>query len=143
MTTTAKALPENSQGEGESIIMEHRRRVPRQSAGWEGTCHIDGESDERPRACRVIDISMLGLGMTFEHSSSPSNLLGRGISVDVPAVTDSVSIRLEGVVNNAVPTSEGTIRVGIAFNGPSDSEPGTPADQIRKRIGRTSAGRAR
>lgn len=123
--------------------MEHRRRVPRQYAAWEGTCHIDGESGEWPRACQVIDISMLGLGMTFEHSSSPSDLLGRGISVDVPAVSDSVSIRLEGVINNAVPTSEGTIRVGIAFTGPSESEPGTPAVQSTKRIGPTSAGRAR
>jgi PilZ domain len=96
--------------------MKHRRRVPRQPASWEGNCHIEGEFPARSRACRIIDISMLGLGMTLEHSS-PSELLGRRISVDVPAVSDSVSIRLEGVVNNAVPMLEGVVRVGIAFDG--------------------------
>ena len=106
--------------------MKHRRQVPRQPAGWEGTCHIEGES--AARSCRVIDISMLGLGLTFTHPS-PSELLGRRISVDVRAVGDSVSIRLEGVVKNAGPTLEGAVRVGVAFDGLSESEPGTAAVQ--------------
>jgi hypothetical protein len=111
--------------------MKHRRRVPRQHAGWEGTCHVAGDPAGTSRACRVIDISMLGLGMTFEHSS-PSELLGRRISVDVPANGDSFSIRLEGVVKNAIPTVEEAVRVGIAFDGPSESEPGTAAAQSMK-----------
>jgi hypothetical protein len=123
--------------------MEHRRRVPRQPAGWEGTCLIDDEAAAEARACRVIDISMLGLGMTFENSASPSDLLGRRISIDVPAVSDSVSIRLEGVINNAVSTSDGTIRVGIAFTGPSESPAGIPAVLSTKRMGRASAGSGR
>ena len=119
--------------------MKHRRRVPRQPASWEGNCHIEGEPLEGSRACRVIDISMLGLGMTFEHPS-PSELLGRRISVDVPAVSDSVSIRLEGVINNAAPTLDGLVRVGIAFDGLSEPEPDAGAVQSTKKIGSSAAG---
>jgi hypothetical protein len=82
---------------------------------------------------------MLGLGMTLEHSS-PSELLGRRISVDVPAVSDSVSIRLEGVVNNAVPMLEGVVRVGIAFDGLADPEPATGAVQGKVKIAPSVAG---
>jgi hypothetical protein len=113
--------------------MKHRRRVPRQAACWDGTCHIEGESAEGHRPCLVIDISMLGLGMTLEHSS-PTDIVGRRISVDVPAVGDSVSLRLEGVINNAVPTLQGAVRVGIAFEGLLESQPGTAEVQSTKRI---------
>lgn len=119
--------------------MKHRRRVPRQPASWEGICHVEGEPSAGRRSCRVIDISMLGLGMTLEHSS-PNELLGRRISVDVPAVSDSVSIRLEGVVNNAVRMPEGVVRVGIAFDGLSESEPGTGGVQGAKEIRSSAAG---
>jgi PilZ domain len=125
MTARTNGLPENGREEGE-FIMKHRRRVPRQIAGWEGTCRIVGDSAAGSWACRVIDISMLGLGMTFNHAS-PSELLGRRISVEVPAVGDSFSLQLEGVVKNAVPTLEGAVRVGIAFDGLSESEPGFAA----------------
>ncbi len=127
MTTSTNGLPENGREEGESI-MKYRRRVPRQPAGWEGTCHIEGDAAAGWRTCRVIDISMLGLGITFDDPS-PSELVGRHIAVDVPAVGDSVSIRLEGVVKNAVPTDGATVRVGIAFNGPSESELGVATVQ--------------
>ena len=108
--------------------MKHRRRVPRQPAGWDGTCHLEGDSAAASRAYRVIDISMLGLGMMLTHPS-PSELLGQRISVDIPAVGDSVSIRLEGMVKNAVPSLGEAVRVGISFDGLSDSEPDTAAFQ--------------
>jgi hypothetical protein len=111
--------------------MKHRRRVPRQPAGWEGTCYMEGESASGSRACRVIDISMLGLGMTFAHPS-PSELLGRRIFIDVPAVGDSASIQLEGTVKNAVPTSAEAVRVGISFEGLSESELDTAMFQSTK-----------
>ena len=82
---------------------------------------------------------MLGLGMTFEHSS-PSELLGCQISVDAPAVTASVSIRLAEVINNAVPMSEGVVRVGMAFDGLSDSDPGAATGQSTKKIDSNAAG---
>jgi hypothetical protein len=106
--------------------MRHRRRVPRQPVGWEGTCHIVGDSAALSRECRVVDISMLGLGMTVEHPS-PSELLGRRISVDFADAGDSFSIRLEGLVRNAAPTVDGVVRVGISFDGLDAPDPGTVA----------------
>jgi hypothetical protein len=101
--------------------MEQRRRVPRMSAGWFGICHIEGESDPSGRDCQVIDISMFGLGISLHHFW-PLELVGRHISVEAPAVGDSVNVRLDGVIKNAEQTSGGAIRVGIEFDGLSESE---------------------
>jgi PilZ domain-containing protein len=95
--------------------MQFRRRVPRQPAGWDGVCQIEGEFAAR---CRIIDISMLGVGLTLDHPS-PYALVGRRISVDIPAVGDSASLRLEGKVANAKLTLRTSVRLGIAFDRPS------------------------
>ena len=95
--------------------MTYSRRVKRLRAGWDGTCQIEGEAGEWP--CRVVDISVLGLGVTLKHAS-PSQLAGRRISVDVPAVA-----RLEGEITNAVPILGGAVRVGIMFDKPPTSTP--------------------
>ena len=95
--------------------MYFRRRTPRQPAGWDGVCQIEGEFAAR---CRVVDISMLGVGITLDHPS-PYALVGRHISVDLPAVGDSASIRLEGKIANARLTLRTTVRVGIEFDSPS------------------------
>ena len=95
--------------------MHFRRRVPRQPAGWDGVCQIEGEFAAR---CRVVDISMYGVGITTDHPR-PYALVGRHISVDVPAVGDSASIRLEGKITNAKLTLWTTVRVGIEFDSPS------------------------
>ena len=121
-------LPENNSVQRGSV-MHMRRRVPRQPAGWDGSCHIEGESTETRRECRVIDISMLGLGITLNHPNT-SEVLGRHISVDVAAVGDSVSIRLEGVVTNAQPTLGGAVRIGIAFDELSHSDAGMSLHSI-------------
>jgi hypothetical protein len=102
--------------------MEQRRRVPRQSSGWKGSCLIEGESTTVGwRDCKVVDISMLGLGVMFRHRR-PSELIGRCISVEVPASADSLSIRLEGQVKNAAMTRSGTVRVGVEFVGLTQEE---------------------
>jgi PilZ domain len=102
--------------------MERRRRVSRQPAGWAGMCRIDGESVVRWHDCRVIDISILGLGITFHHQR-PSELVGRVLHVEVPAVGDSVKVRFEGKIRNAAQTNpEGTVRVGVEFVGLSEAE---------------------
>lgn len=111
--------------------MENRRLIPRERVGWEGLCQIEGE-DATP--CRVVDLSMFGLGLTFDDPSLPQleghrniyrgatvgesvpRFVGRRISVDVPAVGDSVSIRLEGKVANAKRMSGAAVRVGIKFD---------------------------
>ncbi len=73
---------------------------------------MEGESAAGWRDCRVIDISMLGLGMTF-HYPWASNLVGRRVFVEVPAVCDSVNVRLEGEIKNAATLRGGNIRVGV------------------------------
>jgi hypothetical protein len=93
--------------------MTYSRRVKRLRAGWDGVCRIEGEPGER--RCRIDDISMLGLGVTFTHAS-PSELAGRRIAVDVPAMA-----RLEGQITHAEVVLGGAIRVGIVFNDPSSA----------------------
>jgi hypothetical protein len=87
--------------------------VKRLRAGWDGICRIEGESDDRQ--CRVVDISMLGLGITLKHPA-PADLAGRGISIDVPAVA-----QLEGAITHAEPILGGVVRAGVTFNEPSAS----------------------
>ena len=88
--------------------MTYNRRVKRLRAGWDGICRIEGEPGER--RCRIDDISMLGLGVTLTYPS-PSQLAGRRISVDVPAMA-----RLEGEITHAEVILGGGVRVGIVFN---------------------------
>ena len=87
--------------------MTYSRRVKRLRAGWDGVCRIEDDPAERP--CRVDDISMLGAGVTFAHPS-PSELAGRRISVDVPAVA-----QLEGEITHAETILGGAVRAGIVF----------------------------
>ena len=90
-------LPENVRIEGGSTT-RFRRRVPRQPTVWDGICHIEGESPDEWPECRVVDISMLGIGITL-NCPSQCPLVGRHILVDVPA--GEVSIRLEGNITNS------------------------------------------
>lgn len=87
--------------------MTYSRRVKRLRAGWDGICSIEG--DPADRQCRVDDISMLGAGVTFTHNA-PSDLAGRRISIDVPAVA-----RLEGEITHAELILGGFVRAGIVF----------------------------
>jgi hypothetical protein len=107
--------------EGVTRILPLRRRVPRQLAGWSGSCLMEGEPDTERRECQVIDISMLGLGLLFQHPS-PSTLVGGRISVEVSAVDDRVNIRLEGIVRYATVTSGGGVRVGVEFDNEDPTE---------------------
>jgi hypothetical protein len=107
--------------DGEHRILPLRRRVPRQLAGWTGTCAMDSDPETERHQCRVVDISMLGLGLVFRHPS-PSSLVGGRISIEVSAVDDRVNIRLEGVVRNSTVTSGGAVRVGVEFDDDEESE---------------------
>jgi hypothetical protein len=99
----------------EGLPLNHKRGVPRHPALWDGTCSIERESSG-PRGCRVIDISIFGLGITLKHPS-PSQLVGRRISVEIPMADDSVRIYTAGTITNAGPTFGGEVRVGIKFDG--------------------------
>jgi PilZ domain len=101
--------------------MENRRRAPRQTAGWTGFCHVEGESAAGWRDCRVADISMLGIGIRMQHSH-PSDLIGRRVSVELPAVGDAVNIRFEGEVRNVARSTLRSARIGIEFSQLSHTE---------------------
>ena len=117
--------------EKEETNMEYRRRVPRERAGWDGLCQIEGELATH---CKVDDISMFGLGLTLNYSFPPqpegrrnvyagttigdsvTELVGRRISVDVPAVGDSVTSNSRVSSPNAKRMSGEVVRVGIEFD---------------------------
>ncbi|HTU39194.1 MAG TPA: PilZ domain-containing protein [Acidimicrobiales bacterium] len=102
--------------------MENRRRVVRHKTAWTGFCHIEGENAVAWRDCRVVDISILGVGIRIQHFK-PSELVGRRVAVELPAVGDSVNIRLEGEVKHVARTAlRATVRVGIEFDGLSNTE---------------------
>jgi hypothetical protein len=108
--------------------MEHRRRVPRQPAGWRGLCLVEGETATGWHDCRVIDISTLGLGITL-HYPVLTELMGRGLSVEVPALNETVKIRFEGTIKNvAAPVAGGVVRIGIEF--PEHSEASQPMTAV-------------
>jgi hypothetical protein len=95
------------------LDVTYNRRVKRLAAGWDGICSIEGESGER--LCRVVDISMLGLGIALAHPS-PTELAGRRISIDVPAMA-----RLEGQITHAEPILGGAVRAGVTFLDPASA----------------------
>ncbi len=99
--------------------MERRRRVPRVSTpGWSGTYSLQGDG----RECRVIDISVLGVGIEL-LGDVPPDLIGHRLEVQVQApVGESVSIHLTGTVKNTSPGPEGGIRVGLEFVNLSETE---------------------
>ncbi len=101
--------------------MLERRRSPRQTSGWSGSCLIEDEHTEGWRECSVLDISPFGLGMTFSHDH-PLGLVGRAVAVEFPAVSDWVSIRLEGEIKNAALIRPGLIRASVEFVGLSEAE---------------------
>ncbi len=102
--------------------MQNRRRVARHHAGWNGFLHVEGESAAGWRDCRVVDISMLGVGIKMQHLR-PSELVGRRVAVELPAVGDSINLRLEGQVKHVMRTTlRTTVRIGIEFDRLSNTE---------------------
>jgi hypothetical protein len=102
--------------------MDTRRRIPRQAAGWTGTCLIEADVPVAHwRDCWVLDISMLGLGIAFDHRR-PFELVDREIAVEFPAVGDLVSVRLEGRIKNIEVMRLGLVQAGIEFVGLSEEE---------------------
>lgn len=101
--------------------MEDRRRVPRRSGSWSGFCRVEGESPKGGWNCQVIDISALGLAIVFHHPR-PSDLVGRRISVDLPALGTSIKMTLEGEIRDTRTDSDGIVRAGIEFVDPSEDE---------------------
>jgi len=97
--------------------MERRRRMPRQSAGWSGKYCVEGDGPEAWHECRVLDISIIGLGVElFGPISRPGDLLGRRITVEAHTPAgESLSIRARGEVKNVTAGAKGGMRVGVEF----------------------------
>jgi hypothetical protein len=101
--------------------MENRRRLQRQPAGWAASYQLAGEHASGWHDCRVVDISMHGIGITFDHPN-PNELSGRLISVNLPGDGSCVNVRLEGEIKNTAITMSRDIRVGVEFIGLSETE---------------------
>ena len=103
--------------------MRERRRASRQTAGWRATCLIDEPElgTKEWRECWVLDLSTGGLAVTMLHRN-PSELLGRSILVEFPAMSQWVSVRLEGEINNIEEMAPELVRVGIHFDQLSKEE---------------------
>jgi hypothetical protein len=97
-------------------MMEFRRRIPRQTAGWVGQCCIEGDPVDEVRECRVLDVSEFGIGILL-HDPRGSELIGRRVSVETPKHGVSLNIKLEGEVRNVVAEEGGSVRLGIEFVG--------------------------
>jgi hypothetical protein len=70
----------------------------------------------------VLDVSVIGVGVELV-TEIPTDPLGRRITIEVhPSAGRSVSLRLIGTIQNAVPTSGGRLRVGVQFIGLSETE---------------------
>lgn len=98
--------------------MERRRRVPRQTAGWTGKYTIEGEDPEAWYECRVLDISVIGVGVElFGEIPQPADtLLGKRMVVEAHTPAgESLSIRARGEVTNVTPGADGGTRAGMQF----------------------------
>jgi hypothetical protein len=99
-----------------------RRRVPRQPAGWFGTCTVEGDTDPSSFECRVIDVSTIGAGVEILGVVG-RNLVGERLVVEVQALTRATfSVRFVGQVKNAGRVSHGGVRLGMEFVGLSRTE---------------------
>ncbi|HEY6426453.1 MAG TPA: PilZ domain-containing protein [Acidimicrobiales bacterium] len=108
---------------GREVPMELRELAPRHHAGgWRGALLIDDElSNVGWRACLVLDISKVGTGLKFRDHRTTS-LIGHNVSVEFPADGYSVTVRLDGVIRNALRLTYSVVRVGVEFTKLSSSE---------------------
>jgi len=106
---------------------EFRRRVPRiATTSWSGRYIVEDNHASEWGECRVLDISVLGVGLEIfpiGDDDDPGLLVGHRLVVLVQApVGESISVRLMGTVKNVDSGTRGGIRTGLEFVGLSDTE---------------------
>jgi hypothetical protein len=106
---------------------EFRRRVPRiATTSWSGRYVVEDDPESEWRECRVLDVSVLGVGLELFPTDSDNDsglLVGHRLVIQVQApVGESISVRLMGTVKNVGSGAQGGIRVGLEFVGLSDTE---------------------
>jgi hypothetical protein len=112
---------------GERPDSEFRRRGPRiATTSWSGRYIVEDDPASEWRDCRVLDISVLGVGLELFPTGSGDEsdlLVGHRLVILVQApVGKSISVRLMGTVKNVGSGSQGGTRVGLEFVGLSDTE---------------------
>ena len=99
----------------------YRRRAPRvHTAGWSGKCIVEDDPEAGWSECRLLDVSLLGLGLEL-LGDVPHDVIGRRLVVDVD-VGESISIRLVGLIRRLGPGHPGWTRAGLDFEGLCESE---------------------
>jgi hypothetical protein len=106
---------------------EFRRRVPRiATTSWSGRYIIEDDPGSEWRECRVLDISVLGVGLELfpiDSDHDTGRLVGHRLVIQVQApVGESISVRLVGTVKNIGNGAQGGIRTGLEFVGLSETE---------------------
>lgn len=103
--------------------MEPRRkdaRVP--TDGWRGRCAVEDEPPLEWTECEVVDVSLLGAGIDI-WGDRAVELTGCRLNVEIrPPIGESVVLRFSGRVSRVNQESAFHSRVGIVFEGLSDSE---------------------
>jgi hypothetical protein len=103
-------------------VEQHRRRVPRQPAGWIAKCCLEGDPEQRWSECVVIDISTIGAGVEV-FGRADHRLVGRRLIVEVHAPSGATfSVRFVGEIRNAGVVPGGGLRLGMQFVGLSKTE---------------------
>jgi hypothetical protein len=106
---------------------EFRRRVPRiATTSWSGRYIVEDDPESEWMECRVLDISVLGVGLELipiDSDDDSGRLVGRQLVIQVQVlVGESISVRLMGTVKNVGSSAQGGIRTGLEFVGPSETE---------------------
>lgn len=106
---------------------EFRRRVPRiATTSWCGRYIVEDDPSSEWSECRVLDISVLGVGLELfpiDDDHDAGRLVGHRLVVQVQApVGESISVRLMGTVQNVGSGTQGGVRAGLEFVGLSDTE---------------------
>lgn len=96
------------------------RRVP--TDGWRGRCAVQDEPPLEWTECEVVDVSLIGAGIDI-WADSATDLTGSRLLVEIwPPIGDSVVLRFTGRVRRVNQESAFHSRVGVVFEGLSDSE---------------------
>src|SRR5580704_7773205 len=97
---------------------EFRRRVPRiATTSWSGRYIVEDDPQSEWTECRVLDISVLGVGLELfpiDSDHDPGQLVGHRLVIQVQApVGESISVRLMGSVTHVGSGPEGGVRTGL------------------------------
>lgn len=90
--------------------------------GWRGRCAVEDEPPLEWTDCEVVDVSLIGAGIDI-WADSASDLTGCRLIVEIwPPIGDSVVLRFSGRVSRVNQESAFHSRVGLVFEGLSESE---------------------